>query len=110
MSILTTLRESEPVRLYVYPILVVLVGVLLARGVIDAQIADLITAAATGILGITAAEAARAKVTPAARVAEAVVDVADRVQRAGASPQVQAVLDRARAAVTNLGTPHRVGE
>lgn len=111
MTILSKLRNSEPVRLYVYPILAVLVGVLVARGVIDDQAADLITGAVALILGVGAAEAARAKVTPAGKVAEAVSDVVFEVRQAGVSPEVQEILDRARQTVTNaIGRHRRIGE
>ncbi|MEV0947855.1 hypothetical protein [Rhodococcus sp. NPDC049939] len=49
-----------------------LVGLLLARGIIDAELADLITGGLTLVLGITAAEKARNKVTPTVKVVETV--------------------------------------
>ncbi|MFC9769076.1 hypothetical protein [Rhodococcus jostii] len=107
MNVLRTLRNSEPVRLYVYPILAVLIGILVARGVIDAEAADLITGAVALILGVGATEAARAKVTPAGRVTDAVTAVVAEVKRAQVSPEVQAILDRARQTVTDTIGRHR---
>lgn len=106
MTILAKLRTYEPVRLYVYPLLVILVGVLVAKGVIDASVGDLVTAAVTALLGITAAEAARAKVTPEAKVLDLGVAVAadaiDAVQH-GRQIDVKAILAAAREAGTYFG-------
>lgn len=107
MNFLKKLRSNEPVRLYVYPALVVLVGLLVTRGVIDAELADLVTGAVALVLGIGAAEAARAKVTPAGKVAEAVTDVVYEVRQAGVTPDVQEILDRARQVVTDGIGRHR---
>lgn len=110
MSLLTKLRANEPVRLYVYPLLVALLITLVGKGVIDASVGDLVTAAVTALLGLTATEAARAQVTPQARVVEAAVVVAEQVRDAvnnGVSPEVQAILDRARETAETVIGKHR---
>ncbi|MGW4090031.1 hypothetical protein [Nocardia sp. NPDC004750] len=62
-KILSTLR-TEPVRAILYPLLVILAGVLVTRGVVDEFSADTIIGIVGAILGVPAAEIARAKVTP----------------------------------------------
>ncbi len=62
-AILSTVR-SEPIRTILYPLLAILVGVLVARGVVDQSGADIITGVVAALLGIPAAEAARNRVTP----------------------------------------------
>lgn len=110
MSFLAKLRAYEPIRLYVYPLLVILVGILLTRGVIDGATADLIRglleALAVGVLGVSAAEAARARVTPEAKVLELGTAVAyDAIDAAkhGRPIDVQAMLRAAREAGTYFG-------
>lgn len=108
---LKSLRESEPVRTTVYPLLIVGLGILVGSGKLSSDTSDLIASAIGLGLGITAAEAARAKVTPAAKVAEAVSDVVFEVRQAGVSPDVQEILDRARQTVTDaIGKHRRIGE
>jgi hypothetical protein len=81
---LARLRANEPVRVILYP---ALVGVAAAVAV-DASVSPAVNAvvqlAVAGVallLGIPAIEMARARVTPAARVAEQAVDVARTVQK-----------------------------
>lgn len=105
---LKSLRESEPVRTTVYPLLIVGLGVLVGSGKLSSDTSDLIVSVVGLGLGITAAEAARAKVTPAGKVAEAVTDVVYEVRQAGVSPDVQEILDRARQTVTEaIGRHHK---
>lgn len=106
MTLLAKLRAYEPIRLYVYPLLVILVGLLVTRGAIDASVGDLVVAAATALLGIGAAEAARAKVTPEAKVLElgaAVAADAAVAVREGKPVDVAAILRAAREAGTYFG-------
>ncbi|MFC9768681.1 hypothetical protein [Rhodococcus jostii] len=113
MSVLTklkSLRASEPVRTTVYPILILALAVLVGSGTLSSDTSDLITTIAGLVLGVGATEAARAKVTPAGRVAEVadvVTEVVAQVRRAGVSPEVQAILDRARQTVTGTTGRHR---
>ncbi|MFC9769616.1 hypothetical protein [Rhodococcus jostii] len=105
-----SLRASEPVRTTVYPILILALAVLVGSGTLSSDTSDLITALAGLVLGVGATEAARAKVTPAGRVAEVadvVTDVVAEVRRAGVSPEVQVILDRARQTVTDTIGRHR---
>lgn len=70
MSLLQDLHNSNPVRLYVYSLLVPLLGVLVAFGVVDATQVPLYIALGTAVLGVTATEAARGAVTPPANLPE----------------------------------------
>lgn len=54
----------EPVRKYLYSLLVPLVAVLVYYGVVDHESAPLWIALATSLLGVPAVETARAKVQP----------------------------------------------
>jgi hypothetical protein len=65
-KLLSTLR-AEPIRAILYPLLAILVGVLVARGLVDQFSADIIIGIVGAVLGVPAAEAARAKVSPVAR-------------------------------------------
>ena len=56
--------QSEPVRAIVWPLLAILVGALVAKGTITSSLGDVITAIVAALVGVPAAEAARAKVTP----------------------------------------------
>lgn len=59
---------SEPVRTYLYPVLVAVVGILVAYGVIDQEQSVLWIALGAAALGVPAIEAARSKVTPVGRM------------------------------------------
>lgn len=108
VQILKSIRQNEPVRLYVYLATVAVAGVLVAKGLITNELSDhLIAIIADVVLGIGAAETARAKVTPAGKVADAVQDVVYEVSQAGVSPEVQEILDRARKTVTDAIGRHR---
>lgn len=67
-NLLTTLHNSNPVRLYVYSLLVPVLAVLLAFGIVDATQVPLYIALGTAVLGVTATETARSAVTPAANL------------------------------------------
>ncbi|MFC9768946.1 hypothetical protein [Rhodococcus jostii] len=113
VNTLKALRESEPVRTTVYPILILALGLLVGSGTLSSDTSDLITALAGLVLGVGAAEVARAKVTPAGRVvevADVVTEVVTAVRRAGVSPEVQVILDRARQTVTATIGRHRSTE
>lgn len=58
---------SEPVRAYLYPILVAIIGVLVAYGIIDSEQAAVWTAVGVAVLGVAGVETARSKVTPVAK-------------------------------------------
>jgi len=66
-SILDKLR-SEPVRTILYPLVVILFGVLVTRGIIDSSTAGILAAVVAALLGVTATETARAKVVPLAKL------------------------------------------
>jgi hypothetical protein len=66
-KILSTLR-TEPVRALLWPVLVGIAGYLVVRGVVDEFSADMILVILAAVLGIPAAEVARAKVTPDAKL------------------------------------------
>lgn len=54
----------EPVRRYLYGLLVPLAAVLVAYGIVDNESAPLWIALATAVLGVPAVESARSRVTP----------------------------------------------
>lgn len=60
-------RAWEPVRLYLYSVLVPVVAVLVYLGLIDTQAGVLWLAVAAAALGVPAVELARQAVTPMAR-------------------------------------------
>ncbi|WP_280248754.1 hypothetical protein [Nocardia abscessus] len=66
-KILSTLR-TEPVRALLWPVLVGIAGYLVVRGAVDEFSADMILVILAAVLGIPAAEVARAKVTPDAKL------------------------------------------
>lgn len=65
---------TEPVRAYIYTILVPLSALLVVYGILDDQTVTLWLGIASAILGIPATEIARKKVTPNARVASRNLD------------------------------------
>jgi uncharacterized membrane protein YjjB (DUF3815 family) len=65
-KLLSTLR-TEPIRALLWPVLVGIAGYLVVRGALDQFSADMIVAIVAAVLGIPAAEVARAKVTPDAK-------------------------------------------
>lgn len=56
--------DSEPIRTRVYPVLVVLVGYLTVRGFLDSDTASLVLALVAAVIGATATESGRARVSP----------------------------------------------
>lgn len=84
MSALARLRATEPVRLFAYPALLALAVWLVGRGIVDAELADIITGAAALLLGVPLAEAARRKVTAPANlngaIATGAVAVLDQLE------------------------------
>jgi hypothetical protein len=55
---------TEPVRAYLYPVLLAVVGVLVGYGIIEQTQAALWIALGAALLGVPAVESARSKVTP----------------------------------------------
>lgn len=64
MSRVLTALKREPVRAYVYAVVVALLTVLVATGVIDAELKDVLATAAGTLLLVDGAEAARSQVSP----------------------------------------------
>lgn len=103
MKYLKWIKDNEPVRTFLYTALVVLVGAIVAKGWLSADLSLLIIAGLATVLGVPAVEAARAKVSPTrkveevvqARVNEALTEVATQV------PQVnlQDLIEQAGAAL-----------
>lgn len=56
--------KSEPVRMYLYGLLVPLLAVLVFYGVVDSSAVALFIALGAAVLGVPAVEVARSKVTP----------------------------------------------
>jgi hypothetical protein len=59
--------KYEPVRRYIYSLLAPIIALLVFYGITTDEAAALWVAIASGVLGIGATEAARARVTPTAR-------------------------------------------
>lgn len=104
------LRASEPIRLFVYPALLALVVYLVGRGLVDAELADIITGAAALVLGIPAAELARRRVTSPAGVSaavaagtEAVIDQVEQEAVQVLGPAATTLLQQIRQRVAELG-------
>ncbi|MGO4649782.1 hypothetical protein AB4305_33375 [Nocardia sp. 2YAB30] len=67
MDKLLSILQSEPVRTRAYPLLVVLVAYLVAKGVVSDDLSQCILAAVAALLGLRAVELARGVVTPVAK-------------------------------------------
>lgn len=61
--------KTEPVRLYLYSLLVPVAAVLVAYGLIESTFVPLFIAAGAALLGVPLIEAARSKVTSPATLA-----------------------------------------
>lgn len=111
MRALAWVRANEPVRLLVYPVLVALVGYLVVRGTIDADMAQIVTAAIALVLGVPFAEAARARVTPNTKVPAAATAAArtalDELERLAAQRLGPAGLDILNQVRNQIGLPAR---
>lgn len=66
LNYLKMLWKSEPVRVAVYSVVVVLAALLVTKGVADGSTVDFVLAAVAAALGVPAAEVTRSKVTPVA--------------------------------------------
>lgn len=71
---LTTLRNSEPVRLFLYPALVTVLGILVVKGAVTQEWSDLIVALAGAFIGIPVVEAARANAVSPKTAADVVTE------------------------------------
>lgn len=58
------IRQSEPVRVWVYPLMVSALGIAVQQGVISADTQGIIIGLVSGVLGIGVVEAVRGRVTP----------------------------------------------
>lgn len=111
MELLSKLKASEPVRLYLYPILVILIGYGVYRGVVDDSVATLVVIPALGVLlGIPATEAARAKVTPQAKVPDivdtAIAETREQVEQRFGAPGAR-VIDAVVTEINQRAGRHR---
>lgn len=64
MADIKKIRESEPVRVWLYPLVVAAIGIAVSQGYIDADMQGLIIAAMASLLGIGTVEAVRGRVAP----------------------------------------------
>ncbi|MFE7798998.1 hypothetical protein [Nocardia sp. NPDC057440] len=62
MNAVLSVIRSEPIRTLLYPILIVVVGALVAKGVLSDFSADTIVAIVAAVFGVPAAEIARKNV------------------------------------------------
>ena len=90
---LTQLRQNEPVRLYGYPALVMILGVFVGVGWLNGEVAEFAKGGLALFLGIPALEAARSRVTPTAKATEAVVDVVHEIKGAAKRIDDRSTLD-----------------
>jgi hypothetical protein len=67
----TNILESEPVRTKVYPLLVLVVGYLLTKGILDGATVDFILAGMATLVGVGGIESARGSVWSPESVAKA---------------------------------------
>lgn len=67
MGVRLSLIQREPVRVYVYTVLVAVVAILVVYGILDSEQAPLWLALAAAVVSVPAVEGARAKVTPTAK-------------------------------------------
>jgi hypothetical protein len=72
VNLWTRLRENEPLQLVMWPTLGAVASILVAKGVIDADVAALIMALAVAVLGGAGIVAARSQVTPEGHMPAAV--------------------------------------
>lgn len=63
-----SLLTREPVRMYLYTVVGAIVALLVGVGVVTAAVAPLILGVAAAALAVPVVEAARAKVTPVAKL------------------------------------------
>lgn len=61
---MSDILKREPVRAALYPIIALIVGFLVARGVVDGETGAFVLALAALILGALGVEVARSKVSP----------------------------------------------
>lgn len=85
---LANLKKNEPVRLYAYPALILLVGYLVVSGVVDANVGNLVLGILGTAVGVPLAEVTRSKVYPEAKVRD-VIDSAADAAITGAEPVVR---------------------
>jgi len=68
MNKVLSVVRSEPIRAILYPVLLILIGALVAKGVLTDFSSDIVIGLIGAVLGIPAAEAARSKVWPSAKL------------------------------------------
>lgn len=61
---LKKLKDTEPVRLYLYSLVAPVLAALFAKGVVSGEDVLVYTTLAGSVLGVVGVEAARARVTP----------------------------------------------
>jgi hypothetical protein len=64
MASLKDIRESEPVRVWMYPLLLAVMGIAVAQGYIDTDTQGLIELVLMSLLGIGGVEGVRGRVAP----------------------------------------------
>lgn len=105
MKYLNYVRENEPVRAFLYFVLVALVGAMVTKGWITDDLELLIIAGVGTLIGIPAVEAARAKVMPVQKIEAAVHNqVAQAIEQTQqqVKPTVNDLIARANAALDSV--------
>ncbi|MEU2038423.1 hypothetical protein [Nocardia niwae] len=65
MNKVITILHSEPVRALLYPLLVVLIGYAVTKGLVSSDLSAFVLAIVAAALGLPAVESARHRVSPA---------------------------------------------
>ena len=81
MTKILSVIQSEPIRTILYPVLLILIGALVAKGVLTDFSSDIVIGLIGAVLGIPAAEAARSKAWSPASVAKLTIDPEGNVLR-----------------------------
>jgi hypothetical protein len=77
--VIARLRANEPVRLFGYPAVAAVVLYLVGRGVVDAELGNLIVAGVALVLGAAGTEYTRRQVTPPDHLGDVIADGAERL-------------------------------
>lgn len=115
----TRLRATEPVRVFLLPVVAAITGTLVAKGTIDGTTELIVLGVVATVVGVPLGEAIRSKVTPTGKVAvildqaseqaTGAIDAVESQAKASGipiSPDVQRYLDQARETARMFGGRH----
>lgn len=101
------IRESEPVRVWVYPVLLVVLGIAVKQGVVDADTESLVQLVLVAVLGVGGVEAVRGRVSPVRAAQHELVNTAPTYEIPGFEPDENHVPEHARTDVIPVVTEDR---